>query len=170
MSRTTPGKLIIAAITAAAFCTILGGCERQLTGASLQPWYTAPDCEHVPAAARRVGIAKRTEVLIAYYKSEPHGRWLDGLRAERDAARSAGDHARADALEAKGQASQDVAHRQLDRRDPLTNILDVIGPDLPAIAAAANLHAIYEEGAYEGPGKKVDITERVTALLPVYEK
>lgn len=126
-------------------------------------WYTTLS---TPRTAERIGTVDRTDLLIAYYASAEWDAVLKEMRAERDEAEAAGDEARAEELNAKGQALQDVAHRQLAGRAPLTNILDSLDDVLPDVARRAGVEIIVEEGTWPNEDAQfVDVTEMLLEYI-----
>jgi len=104
---------------------------------------------------------------VAYYTSEIHDRVLRDLEHERDAALAAGDQARAAEIEDRGEALQDLAHRQLAGRANLENVLKPLNHDLPRIAREVNVSKIVEEPESPMPDVRyIDVTPALVKLLP----
>jgi hypothetical protein len=119
-------------------------------------------------ATGRVGTVKREQFLTAYYSSEMVGEDLRRLKQEHAEATAAGDQASAARLQARGEAMQATAHRQMWERETLAPIVDRLRDKLPQVARAAQVDQILEEGAPIPDGAvAVDITDRVVALLPL---
>ena len=112
----------------------------------------------------RVGTFDRIELLQAYYGSTIHDAVLEALIVERDAAREAGDEARVAEIEARGAASQELAHRQLAGEATLGNILPHLETTFPEIAQERNLVLIVEQPLWAGAEiESVDVTGDLTA-------
>jgi hypothetical protein len=110
----------------------------------------------------RVGTFKRTEVVVAYYRSSIHDRFLQSLQADRDQAAAAGNQQRVKEIEAKGEAAQNLAHRQLAGEAALENILDHLRKEFPQIAAEAGVKILVEQPLYIDPAlKTVDVTDLI---------
>lgn len=107
--------------------------------------------------AERVGVFHRPSVVAAYYRSEL---WLRQVRERRDAmeaARRAGDRAKAAELDRWGREAQRLAHRQLAGRAPIDNVWEALQPLLPEVAARAGVSRVVLEPP---PGPEVlDVTE-----------
>ena len=110
----------------------------------------------------RIGTFNRQALVVAYYRSPQWAEILKTKKAERDTATRAGDSAKAKALEAWGQNSQELAHRQLAGEAPITSIVEALAPALPEIARKANVAAIAVDLPYAAPAVE---TVDVTALL-----
>jgi hypothetical protein len=111
--------------------------------------------------AKRVGTFRRTDLLVAYYKSDTHRQVLAELDAKRKQAIASGDENRAADLQRKGQAMQELAHRQLAGDAPLTGILRRIKPIVDATAEEAGVDVIVEKPR----GQAVDVTELLVQKL-----
>ncbi len=157
------GYAFLALVAAAVLSA--GGCSSRMAGPfDPSAWHQEPAAS---GESLHVGTVKRTEFLVAYYGSAERAEYINGLRAQRDQARAAGDHARAEALEREGAASQEVAHQRLMGKATLAPIIDSIRARLPAIARAAGVSQIVEEGSPVPEGATtVDVTAAVTALFP----
>lgn len=132
-------------------------------------WALAAQARSMPQAAEpifRVGTFDRTDVLVAYYRSDIHARWLHELQRRRDAARAAGNAEQAREIEALGGESQEEAHRQLAGEAPLTNVIEHLQPHWPAIAADAQVALIVEKPLYTDDAVQiVDVTEQIVDRL-----
>jgi hypothetical protein len=89
-----------------------------------------------------VGSFDPRAAVVAFYRSPLFAATLKQKHAELAAAKAAGDSAKAADLERWGESSQDLAHRQLAGKAPIDNILEALRPQLPAIAAKANVSRI----------------------------
>ena len=116
----------------------------------------------------RVGVVKRTDLLIAYYGSAYHREYLDKLRNEQQRAREAGDEKRVAEIEKTGKAAQELAHRQLAGKAPLTNITTRISDILAEVARENNLDIIVEKTDAEKyrDAEIIDVTEAVIGRIP----
>ncbi|MCB9841050.1 MAG: hypothetical protein H6809_05325 [Phycisphaeraceae bacterium] len=125
--------------------------------------------EHLarPGGGPRVGVVRRTELLVAYHKSPRFSAWLSGLRAERDAAVQRGDTEAAARYEAFGAELQEVGHRQLAQREPLYTILLGAQGELREVMVRHGLVWVREAGGDVGfpEAEVVDITEELCELL-----
>lgn len=136
-------------------------------------WAFAP--EGMPAAnpaaspaeaAARVGTFDRVEILKAFYKSQHWDDVLTAKKAELAAVKEKGDLDKAKELENWGQASQELAHRQLAGEAHLTNILEHLGGHLPMVAVEANVRMIIEKPLYhDGSMVLVDVTPMMVRQL-----
>ncbi|MEZ6234651.1 MAG: hypothetical protein R3B68_10725 [Phycisphaerales bacterium] len=124
-----------------------------------------------PGDGPRVGVVRRTELLVAYHKSPRFAAWLSGLRAERDAAVQRGDTEAAARYEAFGAELQEVGHRQLAQREPLYTILLGAQGELREVMERHGLVWVREAGADVGfpAAEVVDITEELCELLMAAE-
>jgi hypothetical protein len=143
---------------------LAAGCGQQRPGAGSEvPWFIASDLALEKPA--RVGTVNRIELLIAYHRSVMREARIGQLIVDRDAARAQGNTELARSIEAEGAALQDLAHRQLAGRAPLTNITQALAAEIRAVAEEAGVDAIYEEGGYRGRGLRVDLTEALVSRI-----
>jgi hypothetical protein len=110
-----------------------------------------------------VGTFDSRAAVVAYYRSPLFAAALKQKHAEHAAAKAAGDSAKAAELERWGESSQDLAHRQLAGKAPIDNILDALRPQLPAIAAKANVSRITPNPPKGAP--TVDVTPHILDAL-----
>ncbi len=142
---------------------LFGACAGQPKPPSNEPLCVVADA---PAAAP-VGVIRRTDLLVAYYNSQRHADYLNGLLKQRDEAKAAGDRARVRAIDREGQAQQDLAHKQLMGRAPLTNILEAIRDDLDHVVQELGVGTVLESGAFIRPGTRtIDLTDDLVKRLP----
>lgn len=121
----------------------------------------------VPGAGSRVGTVDRTELLVAFARSHAHSSMVRALVASRDAARASGDSAGVRACEREGRGMQDRLHRQLMGREPLTDVIEALGPGLEGVARDLGVASIVTRGLKLPEGATgTDATPAVVALLP----
>jgi hypothetical protein len=119
------------------------------------------------ATAEAVGTYHREDLLVAYYASDKFHRQLEVLQQQRDAALAAGDKAGAQALERRGEALQDTAHRQLAGTEPLHNIMADLKDALPRVEQELGVSRLVEDTEELPAGTRVvDATRALTKLLP----
>ena len=110
----------------------------------------------------RVGVFDSRAVAVAYARSDVFRRGLNAMKAEHEEAKETGDTARVAELEAKGQAMQDLLHRQGFSTWPVDDILEQVEGRIPAIAERAGVDVIVSKWTivYERPGVEfVDVTD-----------
>lgn len=116
----------------------------------------------------KVGVFDKRALVVAYYRSPQFASLLKEKRQAMEAAKAAGDTAKAASLEKWGQASQDLAHRQLAGSAPVDSILEALKPQLADLAARASVQEIVADAK---PGQsKVDVTEQLLELLKADDK
>ena len=116
----------------------------------------------------RVGTFDSRAMAIAYYNTEAHASYIKGLKAEHAKAVAAGDKERVKELEAEGEASQELAHKQGFSTWPVDNILETIKGKLPEIAKQADVDVIVSKWniAYQRPGVEfIDVTDVMVKLI-----
>ncbi len=119
-------------------------------------------------AARRAGTFDSRAVAVAYYRSEAFRREIQGLKAEFEKAKAAGDEKRMKELDARGSASQDLAHKQSFGTWPIDNVLAAVKGRLPDVArdAAVGLLVSKWSVAYLDPAADtVDVTDSLVSLF-----
>ena len=145
---------------ASAICLLAGLATPALSGAVPSP----------PAATKlRAGTFRRTEILVAYYRSAFWHKALTDKRAERDKAKANGDKPKAEQLEAWGAAAQHRAHRQLTGEVSLAanGLLDHLKKALPAVAAQAKIHLIVEQPLFNDDAvETIDVTDLIVKHFP----
>ena len=116
---------------------------------------------------RRVGTFDRKQLLVAFYRSQHWNETLRQWQRQRDEARTRGDLEQVARIEARGQASQKRAHRQLAGKEPLDNVLEVLEPAIRELRAELDLQAIVEapKRAHRNT-LAVDVTEQLIKHLP----
>jgi hypothetical protein len=123
------------------------------------------------APPARIGTLHGPSIVVAYYGSDLNRAHMKELHAKRDRARADGDRARVKELEAEGERLQDLAHRQLEGKAPIDEILAALKERLPAAAKEAGVQAIVERVTWAAPGVEVvDVTDAVVAQLHPSEK
>ena len=115
----------------------------------------------------RVGVFKRADVLVAFYKSAAWDQHLKDLTKQREEAKAQGDEKRVKEIEEQGAKSQEYAHQQLAGRAPLDNIFEHITDKLPGVSRQAGVSVIVEKPLYNRADVElVDVTELLVKLLP----
>ncbi len=94
------------------------------------------------AATARVGTFDSRAIAIAYYNSDAHMSHVKELKAEHAAAMKAGDAERASELQAEGENSQKLAHKQGFGTWPVDDILEQIKGEISRIADEAGVDVI----------------------------
>lgn len=121
-----------------------------------------------PLAAQppiRVGVYDSRAIAVAYTHSGHFQNLIHEKKKELEAAKAAGDTARAKALDDWGQAQQRQLHRQGFSRVPVGELLIPVRDRLPEAAARAGVQVIAAECDYSGPGVVVvDITDELVRL------
>jgi hypothetical protein len=147
---------------------LLAGCVATLLGAV---GHAADNATNAPTAAKvRIGTYDSRSLAIAYAGSAPFNQWLSALKSEHDQAKTAGDQKRMTELEAAGKAGQKLLHMQGFSTAPVTNILDQIKDQLPAIKEQAHVGALvskWDKAALAGyqNAETVDVTEALVDTL-----
>ncbi len=119
----------------------------------------------------RIGVFKRTDVLVAFYGSEIWDQHVKDLMKQREAAKAQGDEKKVKEIEAQGAKSQEYAHRQLAGEAPLDNIFEHIRDELPAVAKEANVSVIVEKPIHKTADVElVDVTEQLVKAFPPKKK
>ncbi len=119
----------------------------------------------------RIGVFKRTDLLIAFYKSAAWDQHLKDLMKQRDQAREKGDKKKVKQIEQQGAKLQQIAHQQLAGQAPLSNIFEQIEKKFPEVCKESGVCAIIEKPIYSTKDVElVDITERLVKLLPPAKK
>lgn len=141
-----------------------------LVGAALIPAAPQPAAPPPPPTVR-VGVIDAPAVAVAYYRSQLLADDLKQLKREHEAARRAGDHDAAAALERRGAQMQDLAHKQAAGEAPLGPVADRLSAQFAAIARAEDLDLIVERVVHKTAGAQViDVTERMLEALGADEK
>jgi hypothetical protein len=110
----------------------------------------------------RVGTFDSRAVAVAYGRSEAFGRYIEGLTAEYEKAKAAGDETRVRELEAQGPAQQQLLGKQAFSTWPVDNILEQIKEKIPEIAKQAEVDVILSKWdiVYQGSGiELIDVTD-----------
>ena len=119
----------------------------------------------------RIGVFKRTDLLVAFYKSAAWSQHLKDLAKQRDVAKAKGDAERVKQIEEQGAKSQEHAHLQLAGKAPLDNIFERITDKLPGIAKDADVTVIVEQPLYNTADVElVDVSDKLVKLLPPNRK
>jgi hypothetical protein len=117
----------------------------------------------------RVGTFDKPSVVVAYYRSPIWAETLRSQRAELQAARQANDSRKVQKLEEWGGKSQELAHRQLAGKAPITNILEALGPAFPEIARKAQVTRVAADIPADGSVQAVDVTDLILDWLKADE-
>ena len=114
----------------------------------------------IPACAQptRVGTFDQTSIVVAYYRSSLWSDTLNAKKAEFAEAQKAGDTAKANALQAWGEQSQELAHQQLDGKAPITNILDALQPAFAEVEKSAHVSSVMPYTTATNKTDSVDVT------------
>lgn len=114
----------------------------------------------IPALAQstRVGTFDQTSIVVAYYRSSLWSDTLKAKKAEFAEAQKAGDTAKANALQAWGDQSQELAHQQLEGKAPITNILDALKPAFEKIEKSAHVSSVVPFSSAINKADSVDVT------------
>ena len=115
-----------------------------------------------------VGTFDSRVIAIAYYNSEEHKSYIEGLKAEHAKAAESGDKERVKELEAIGETSQELAHKQSFSTWPVDNILEIIEGKIPEIAKQADVDLIVSKWniVYQRSGLEfVDVTDVMVKLI-----
>jgi hypothetical protein len=114
------------------------------------------------AQAVKVGTFDKASIVVAFYGSSLWSAELKAKQEELQHAKQSNDKKRIDALNRWGADSQELAHKQLAGEAPIDNILAMLKPLLPAVAARAHVAAIVPK--VEWNGNSVEVVD-VTGLL-----
>lgn len=115
-----------------------------------------------------VGTFDSRVIAVAYYNTEAYMNYVEGLKAEHAKAEASGDKERVNELEAMGEASQDLAHKQAFSTWPVDNILETIEEKIPDIAQQAGVDLIVSKWniVYQQSGLElVDVTDVMVKLF-----
>jgi hypothetical protein len=131
--------------------------------------HPSPPTKTAPAAALRVGVIDREKLLVAYYHSEVHEKLLASLQADLKRAKDKGDTDAVKQIEARGEALQDLAHRQLAGEATLANVMEPLRAFFPEVAKSAGVALIIEAPLYrDGTVEIVDVTPKLVEKLPAF--
>lgn len=116
------------------------------------------------SAPVRIGIYDNRPIALAYARSEYNP--VSSKMREYEQAKAAGDDALMKKLEQWGTTHQRQLHRQGFSRVPVTDLLEHIADDLPALARELGVDAIvFECNAHGDNVEIVDVTRDVVALF-----
>jgi hypothetical protein len=107
----------------------------------------------------RVGVYDSRAVAVAFAGSAPFNRWLGELRAEHAKAKASGDQKRVAKLEAEGAARQRLLHMQGFSTAPVTNILEQIKDQLPALKEKAGVSVLVSKWDQGGLARYKDAAQ-----------
>lgn len=137
------------------------------------PAVSSPSPRPLSEAKMRVGTFRRTEILVAWHRSAVQDARIRDLIRRRDEAKAKGDTQLAQALEERGAAMQERAHRQLSGEETIPEILEALAPQMADAAREAGVSLIAETIAYHDAVavEVVDVTETLTKrLAPAIKK
>jgi hypothetical protein len=97
------------------------------------------------AQTAKVGTFDKASVVVAFYNSPYWSAKINAALAEREKAQAVGDEKKVAELSKWGQDQQELAHRQLAGEAPIDNIMEMLRPALPGIAAKAHVAMIVSE-------------------------
>jgi len=115
-----------------------------------------------------VGTFDSRVIAIAYYNSEAHKSYVEGLKSEHAEAEASGDSERAMELQAIGEASQALAEKQAFSTWPVDNILGTIEEKIPEISKQAGVDLIVSRWniVYQRSGLEfIDLTDVIVKLF-----
>jgi hypothetical protein len=115
-------------------------------------------------AGVRVGVYDSRALAVAWVHSDLHEQELRALHEEHAQAKASGDRERVQDLEARGQAMQEAAHRQVFGNAPVEDVLEIMKDALPGIARDAGVDVIVRtwDVTWQDPAAQVvDITDRM---------
>ncbi len=115
-----------------------------------------------------VGTFDSRVIAIAYYNTEAHKSYIEGLKTEHAKAEASGDKERVKELEAIGETSQNLAHKQGFSTWPVDNILEIIEGKIPEIAKQADVDLIVSKWniVYQQSGLEfIDVTDVMVKLF-----
>jgi hypothetical protein len=119
----------------------------------------------------KVGVIEKSSLVVAYYGSPAWQSVIKAKMAEQQAARQAGDKAKADELEKWGQAQQEKAHQQLAGQAPVDNIVEMMKAGWPEIARRAGVAMVVMDAPFIADGvEKVDVTPQLLDYLSASER
>jgi hypothetical protein len=115
-----------------------------------------------------VGTFDSRAIAIAYYRTEATASYFEGLKTEHAEAEASGDKERVKELEAEGEASQKLIHKQGFGTWPVDNILETIKGKIPEIAKQADVDLIISKWniVYQRSGVEfIDVTDVMVKLF-----
>ena len=115
-----------------------------------------------------VGTFDSRVIAIAYYNTEALKSYIEGLKTENAAAEASGDKERVKELEAIGETSQELAHKQSFSTWPVDNILEIIEGKIPEVAKQTDVDLIVSKWniVYQQSGVEfIDVTDVMVKLF-----
>jgi len=115
-----------------------------------------------------VGTFDSRVIAVAYYNTEAHKSYVEGLKSEHAEAEASGDKERAQELETIGEASQELANKQAFSTWPVDNILEIIEGKIPEIAKQADVDLIVSKWniVYQRSGVEfIDVNDVIVKLF-----
>ena len=146
-------------VTAIVVCGLYAGDEKPAAGGN--------------TSAVVVGTFDSRAVAVAYVRSGHWQQKLQQMKRELDEAKAAGDANKVKEIEQWGPAQQKKAHLQGFGTADVSEIIECIKDEIPAIAKEAGVDIIVSKWnvVYQGPSAKtVDITEKIVAPFNPDEK
>lgn len=121
----------------------------------------------------RVGVFDSRLVALAYYNSPEHRAFVQDLSRQLQAAKAANDAAKVADLEFRGPALQSLMHYQVFSNASIPNVVEKLAPELPKIAADAQVSIIVSKWdvAFHDPNVEyVDVTDALVARFSPDER
>jgi hypothetical protein len=120
---------------------------------------------------RKIGVYDSRSIAIAFAGSALFEKWMAPLMTEMKKAQAAGNKDKIAQLTAQGQARQNKLHTQAFNGTPVTDILELIEDQLPAVKKKTGANAFISKWnqkklAHFKGAQTVDVTE---ALIDVFE-
>lgn len=115
-----------------------------------------------------VGTFDSRAIAITYYRTEATASYFEDLKTEHAEAVESGNKERVKELEAEGQASQELIHKQSFGTWPVDNILEIIEGKIPEIAKQADVDLIVSKWniVYKHSGIEfMDVTDVMVNLF-----
>ena len=121
----------------------------------------------LPALAQstRIGTFDQTSIVVAYYRSTLWSDTLKAKKAEFAEAQKAGDTAKANALQAWGEQSQELAHQQLAGKASINNVMDALRPAFDEIEKTAHVSSVIPYSSAINKADSVDVTGQLLDWL-----
>ena len=128
----------------------------------------APDASDAPtdAPGQRIGTYDGRAVVIAYANSDLFEQWIGEITRQHDAAKAAGDEARAAEFEAQAVAQQERFHGQAFDGDSIDDVLEQVAADIPAICRQAGVIRLEAVNVERPAGvATLDVTDQLVELF-----
>lgn len=126
----------------------------------------------IPSLAQspRIGTFDQTSIVVAYYRSSLWSDTINAKKAEFAEAQKAGDTTKANALQAWGEQSQQLAHQQLAGKASINNVMDALRPAFDEIEKSAHVSSVVPYSSAINKADSVDVTGQLLDWLKVDEK